>query len=188
MSMPFKISLVCSAILIVLLSAWYVEVVAVAILPFAIYLVPVSICMSLSLCLLGVPNWRRSAVICSFLLLVLAIIHFVPWASRKQFVYDLEKIEIGMELDTVFRIMSEYKTGSGYPPNPFTSKSDGEIIYDLDLGKHYSDSSEIVSDNEKISGIKTIIFRHSDAARFNGDFGLVDIKNGKVVNVDFSYD
>jgi hypothetical protein len=90
-----------------------------------------------------------------------AALHLIPWTSRKPFLQALSSIHRGMTVAEVKRRMAGYQEGTGWI-DPFTNQ---EI---------------------KING--SLVFRHSDEARFNADWGIVSFQEGRVVEVRFEPD
>jgi hypothetical protein len=103
------------------------------------------------------------ALVCA----AVAVLHFVPWTSRKPFLRDLDRIRPGMTAVEVEEIMQGYVRGSGWPAEPLAS-------------------SEIAEGELTIEGAR--IYRHSATARFNSDWGIVHFEEGRVARVEFSPD
>jgi hypothetical protein len=91
----------------------------------------------------------------------------IPWTTRKPFLRDLYSIKPGMTLAEVHRIMAGYKVMAGY-------KEGTGIV--------------MPGSTQQFSPAHSIVFRHSDTAEFNSDWGIVRFLDGKVVDIDFSPD
>lgn len=92
-------------------------------------------------------------------LLGLVTLHLVPWTTRKPFLAALDRVCIGMTYEEVEEIMSDYRQGTGW------QTPEGEL---------------------RTPGM--LVFRHSDDARFNSDWGMVTFVDGRVTKVAFSPD
>ena len=101
----------------------------------------------------------RSGTSCLVALVTLTALHLVPWSSRKPFLQDLRRVQPGMTLTQVEEIMAGYRRGSG------VRTDEGPLF---------------LSD--------AVIYRHSDEARFNRDWGIVRFERDRVVSVEFSAD
>lgn len=100
--------------------------------------------------------------------IALALLHWVPWTSRKPFLQDLGRVHPGMTEAEVRSVMAEWKVGTGWPPDPFRSSASG--------------------DQGELRIPDALVFRHSDDARFNSDWGVVVFVDGRVSKVSFSAD
>jgi hypothetical protein len=92
--------------------------------------------------------------------LILAL-YWIPWSSRKPFVRHLDSIRPGMTVAEVNRIMAGYRMGTGIP---------------------------LPGSAQEFRPSGAIVFRHSDEAMFNADWGVVTFRDGKVVDVRFDPD
>ncbi len=112
------------------------------------------------------PESRRTFRLATFMMVMaaLAALHFVPWTGRKTFLRDLYTIRPGMTEDQVRRIMARYIEGTGWPA-PGGSAAGESLL---------------------LPG--SLVFRHSNEAAFNSDWGIVALKDGKVSDVRFSAD
>jgi hypothetical protein len=99
--------------------------------------------------------------------LVAAILYLTPWSSRNAFLKDLYSIKPGMTVAEVQAIMRGYIPGTGFPSNPFAEKPapPGELT---------------------IQG--ALVFRHSEEPAYNADWGIVNLRDGRVTSVEFSAD
>jgi hypothetical protein len=99
--------------------------------------------------------------------LAATILHLVPWSSRNGFLKHLYSIRRGMTEDQVNAIMGGYIRGTGFPTNPFAEPPGppGELT---------------------IEG--ALVFRHSEDPAYNADWGIVNFRNGRVTEVEFSRD
>lgn len=101
------------------------------------------------------PAQRRVVGFWWLLGIALLILHLAPWSSRKPFLQSLRTIRVGMTLPEVEAIMAGYGRGSGW------RGLEGPLFADA------------------------VVFRHSDEARFNSDWGIVRFGGDKVVAVEF---
>ncbi len=118
------------------------------------------------------------------LIICLATLYLVPWNSRKPFLRDLEKVQIGMTVDQVEVIMGQYMKGTGWPAMPGSSAPTGQLVEagsGITIATSNSPSGELVIQN-------SITYRHSNDGAFNSDWGVVKFKNGKVVAKKFMPD
>ncbi len=126
----------------------------------------------LSCGLLGIaldPSRRRTIRTTAGLLLVvatLAVLHLVPWSSRKPFLNCLNRIQVGMTQAEVERIMADYMRGTGWPANRL---ADANAVGEFAIAN-------------------SIVFRHSNDGDFDSDWGVVSFRDGKVVSVEFMPD
>jgi hypothetical protein len=98
---------------------------------------------------------------------VTAILYLTPWSSRNAFLKDLYSIKPGMTVTEVKAVMRGYIQGTGFPSNPFaeTPGPPGELT---------------------IQG--ALVFRHSEEPAYNADWGIVNLRDGRVTSVEFSAD
>ena len=116
---------------------------------------------------------------------VIAALYFVPWSSRKPFLHDLYSIHPGMTEADVRRIMSRYIEGTGWPaPYGVIPAGTGTLT---DLGTGATHPTGTTSTGE-ITIKSSLVFRHSTAATFDSDWGIVTLKSGRVTGVSFSPD
>jgi hypothetical protein len=105
---------------------------------------------------------RRVLVLVAFVA-AMGILYKIQWNTRKPFLIDLSRVQIGMTAEEVDRVMGNYINGSGIGPvGPFGADENGEL---------------------KLSD--KLIYRHSNDGAFNADWGVVELKNGRVSDVDF---
>lgn len=102
-------------------------------------------------------------------LVLLAVLYLVPWNSRKVFLEDLWAVKPGMSVPEMEGIMGKYIRGSGWPANP--------------LGSGGSAGGGQLTPSRP--GLESRVYRHSTDGRFNSDWGVVYIKEGKVVGTEF---
>ena len=110
------------------------------------------------------------------LIVCLAILYFVPWNTRKPFMRDLEKVQIGMTGDQVEEIMGRYMKGTGWPVMPGASSPTGQLVdaaSGITMATTNSPSGELVIRD-------SITYRHSNKGAFNSDWGVVRFSNGIV--------
>lgn len=120
----------------------------------------------------GSPKHRPERIVTfTTVAAVLATLHFVEWNTRKPFLRDLRKVQAGMTEAEVRHIMARYVEGTGWPASPFS---------------RVSTPGDAPGGQLVIPG--SLVFRHSDDARFNSDWGVVSFAAGKVAKVEFNAD
>lgn len=121
--------------------------------------------------LVRVTAWRHQAPqLCALAALTVAAatLHLVDWTTRKPFLRDLARIRAGMTEAEVLVIMAPYREGTGWHV-PDAGSPPGSPPTELELRD-------------------SLVFRHSDDAAFNSDWGIVSLRNGRVAAVEFSAD
>jgi len=119
-------------------------------------LVPLAVARAISSDLLS----RRTKVFSGAGLLILVVLHCLPWSSRKVFLSSFNSISPGMTHHEVKRIMDGYTLGTGW------NFPEGEL--------RLADA---------------IVFRHSRQPQYNSDWGVVRFDgNGYVASVEFLAD
>lgn len=103
----------------------------------------------------------------ALVLVMLAILHAVPWSSRKVFLRDLSRVKPGMTEAEVRRVMEGYIEGTGWP---------------LPHGGEGGDGASSPGELRLLDGL---VFRHSELPRFNSDWGVVTFSNGVARSVEF---
>ncbi len=98
--------------------------------------------------------------------LVLFTISRIDWNTRKPFLRDMNSIQIGMSTNDVEEIMSDYRQ-----VDDWVSKSSSEGPF-----------------TENSSSLDTLVYRHTDLGWGDSDWGVVTLREGKVVKVHFSPD
>lgn len=124
---------------------------------------------------------RRIAVLAAALIAGLVVLYAVPWTTRKAFLLDLHRIEVGMTEIQADTIMYPYIRGSGWPACPLPvpcSPVKGEPAPRHGVNGFMLPAAP--------TG-KQRIYRHSDS-RFDSDWGIVLLNDGRVVSVEFSGD
>lgn len=107
--------------------------------------------------LLRTPVPRSTKLLLAAALVALAVLHWVPWSSRKVFLRDLERVQIGMSMMQAKAVMAGYRIGTGW------QTPDGEMRVE-----------------------NTLVFRHSDLPHYNSDWGVVRLDDtGHVYSVEF---
>jgi hypothetical protein len=103
------------------------------------------------------PLPRSTQILVATVLVALAVLHWVPWSSRKVFLRDLERVEIGMSMMQAKAVMAGYMIGTGW----------------------HTPDGEVRAEN-------TLVFRHSDLPNYNSDWGVVRLDDtGHVYSVEF---
>jgi hypothetical protein len=114
----------------------------------------------------------------------LLILYFIPWNSRKIFLKDFRKVEVGMTVNEVEQIMSKYIKGTGWPAMPESMFSTGTLIH---AGSMVSRETSNSPDGDLVIR-DSITYRHDKDGAFDSDWGIVKFKKGKVVSTTFSPD
>lgn len=118
----------------------------------------------------------------SLAIAILMVLHLMPWTSRKPFMQQLAKVQIGMTQAEVDQIMDGYMRGTGWPANPFA---------DVAPLTEVSSGTSLVAENSRDGELTirdTVVFRHSNDGRFNSDWGVVTFRDDKVISVVFMPD
>jgi hypothetical protein len=106
---------------------------------------------------------------------VLLVLFLVPWNSRKVFLNDFDQIRVGMDKSEVEALMSGYIEGTGWP----ALSTDGQSSTLIEIGTGVTLITSATTSGElKVSD--ALVYRHSETADFNSDWGLIHFKNGKV--------
>ncbi len=92
---------------------------------------------------------------------LIANLYEFPWTTRKPFLQALYSIRRGMTAEEVRRYMSGYMEGTGIT---------------------------MPSTNQEFVVGGALVFRHSNDAAFNADWGVVNFQKGKVASVRFDPD
>jgi hypothetical protein len=106
----------------------------------------------------------------------------VPWTSRKPFLQRLHTIRPGMTESQVRQIMAGYKEGTGWPAAPGQHIGTAGTLQEVGSGASFRTTT---GTNGNLALAESLVFRHSDDARFNSDWGVVGFKDGRVVRVEF---
>ncbi len=117
---------------------------------------------------------------------IIAALYFVDWTSRKPFLRDLARVHVGMTEAEVRQIMGGYMEGTGWPAPPDSFPSDAPST--LTIGGSGSQYSIETSPSNQLVIRDSLVFRHSNDAAFNSDWGIVSFSGGRVVGVEFSAD
>jgi hypothetical protein len=117
---------------------------------------------------------------------VIASLYFVEWTTRKPFLRDLARVQVGMTGADVRRIMSGYMEGTGWPASPYDNSTDSSsTLTDVGSGSQYSTTT---SASGEMVIRDSLVFRHSTNGAFNSDWGIVSLSGGRVVKTEFSPD
>lgn len=125
---------------------------------------------------------RMSALIA--VVAIIAMLYFVEWTSRKPFLRDLARVQVGMTELEVRKIMGRYLEGTGWPASPFDTNAPSTLT-DVGSGSQYSTTT---SPSGEMLIRDSLVFRHSTDGAFNSDWGIVSFSTGRVVRVEFSPD
>lgn len=128
---------------------------------------------------------RRRIAAATFVL-SLAVLYLVPWTSRKPFLRDLHRVEVGMTEAQVDELMGRYTRGSGWPACPKGAKTrDGVTRHRPSCPLGVEATGSVAAREPRREKLKTRIYRHSTDARFNSDWGMVRFQKGRVASVEF---
>lgn len=126
-------------------------------------------------------RWAKVGV-CLVFLLALFLLWRIQWSTREPFLRDLGRIRPGMTVARVEAIMKPYIKGTGWPaPDSVKAGKQGSLTalcHDFTMKTTASPSGELVMAD-------CLVYRHSNSAAFNSDWGVVQIRNGRVVKVRF---
>ncbi len=113
---------------------------------------------------MGLRGVRRRWLVVGLLATLLAFlgIYRTPWNTRKPFLRDFRTIQPGMTVAEARGIMARHIVGTCWPSHP---GSDTELQLQ-----------------------NSMVYRHSDEGEFNADWGIVRIRDGRVVGTEFSAD
>jgi hypothetical protein len=134
-------------------------------------------------CLLWLKRRSRYAVDWAFVLCAAVFpvaISLWEWDTRKGFTRDLAKIERGMAVQDVDRLMARWIRGSNAPPNPFGGRQ-VDIVGGGSYEADQSAAGELAVENCEI-------FRHEDRGNYSSDWGIVCFLEGRVSSVEFAPD
>lgn len=135
----------------------------------------------------SVPLGQQRGRLLSIGLLVAltAALHGVPWTTRKPFLRDLDRIEVGLDEAQVRQIMDGYIEGTGWPARvPGATQDVQQVIDPMGGGTHATARTAA----GEMGVADSIVFRHSTDAHLNSDWGIVRFQDGRVVGVSFSPD
>jgi len=157
-------------------------------------------CISLSV----VQRFTRTVLIVYVLFLCgLAVLYSVPWTPRHSFVWDLGRVKPGRYLDRsgpgmivfarrhgpgmtfaeVERVMQRYRMGFG--GKWFWSANDRSRKGTFDSAP----CTYTIIERREVKVVDgTVVYGHSEDARFNAVRGHVRFRDGRVVSVSFSPD
>jgi hypothetical protein len=113
-------------------------------------------------------------------LIVLSLLHTTDWSSRKPFLRDLRRIEVGMTPEDVESIMGRYMIGTGWRLPASTTSGTGTPGETQPLDDQQLDA-ELQLDG-------AVVYRHSDEGAYNSDWGVVHFEDGCVVGTEFLAD
>ena len=115
----------------------------------------------------------------------LAAVLLIRGTSRQRFLRDLDRIQVGMTAIEVERIMAGYMKGIGAKWQPPPGM--GAVSSITEVGSGQSLPTAMDSKGE-LQFTGSITFRHSNAARYDSDWGIVRFQDGRVVDVQFMAD
>lgn len=117
---------------------------------------------------------------------IIATLHGVDWFTRKPFLRDLARVQVGMSEAEVRRIMARYVEGTGWPTAPNRAEAQASDAAPRDPGPPRNTSHPPGPGEFQVPN--TLVFRHSNEAAFNSDWAIISISDGKVTGVQFSPD
>jgi hypothetical protein len=119
-------------------------------------------------------------------LAVILVLYVVEWSTRKPFLRDFDRIRPGMTETQVRDIMGRYMEGTGWPANPFDTRTNAiSTLTDVGSGAQYSTAT---SPAGEMVIRDALVFRHSNDGAFDSDWGIILLSSGRVVSVQFSPD
>jgi hypothetical protein len=127
----------------------------------------------------------RVAVLAAVLALIGAL-YRVEWTSRKPFLRDLDRVRVGMTEAEVRQVMARYLEGTGWPASPGLGSAETSGPSNSDGAG--SEGSGGTSSADQLHLRDSLVFRHSNHADFNSDWGIVSFADGRVVRVEFNAD
>jgi hypothetical protein len=134
------------------------------VVPYAVFWGLVSL-----LFLVGAPV-RHKLLSLGLLAVIMVSARFVHWDSRKPFLKDLFRVKEGMTVAQVEQIMGGYMTGGGIPVGAPAPQLCGRLA---EYGPQATG---------------TIVYRHTNEGWGDSDWGVVALREGRVVDVEFSPD
>lgn len=130
---------------------------------------------------------RPRLAVLSVGIVAVAALYFVEWTTRKPFLRDLAKVQSGMTEAEVRRIMGRYQEGTGWPAPP--ARGSAQMAAGKEVGGQESHTTpEPSSRRGELTMPNSLVFRHSNTAKFNSDWGIVSFSGGRVVGVRFDAD
>jgi hypothetical protein len=111
-----------------------------------------------------------------FYIIILTTLHLIPWSSRKPFLNDLYSINKGMTIQEVNQIMDSYIQNTESNTTTSFANTESSLI-NLSSSKS-AHQNELTIEN-------SLVYRHSNSAKFNADLGVVYFKNNQVISVEF---
>jgi hypothetical protein len=127
---------------------------------------------------------QKIVIVAVFWCIVAALIAGT-WTSQKSFLIDLHKVKPGMTAPQVEAIMGKYIHGTGWPALPGTKAGDVSTLTEIGSNETVQTS---VSSLGELAIENAVVYRHSEEAAYNSDWGVVTFKDGKVVSTDFMPD
>ncbi|MBL9134388.1 MAG: hypothetical protein JNK85_00905 [Verrucomicrobiales bacterium] len=130
---------------------------------------------------------RSRLAVLSIAIIALAALYDVEWTTRKPFLRDLAKVRPGMTEPEVRQIMRRYQEGTGWPESPMCTEAQRSTGQTVD-GPESRSSAQPLDGSGELTLPNSLVFRHSNAAKFNSDWGIISFSGGRVVGVSFSSD
>ncbi len=127
---------------------------------------------------------RWTVFVLGAFILSLLLLHFVDWSTRKPFLRDFRRVEVGMTMGEVETIMGGYMKGTGwrFPRGPAPKVTGpGQPEPDMSVYGDPDDWPEFELED-------AITYRHSELGAYNSDWGVVRFKDGMVVATEFLRD
>ncbi|MCD6049652.1 MAG: hypothetical protein K0Q55_1055 [Verrucomicrobia bacterium] len=127
----------------------------------------------------------RLGVLIAIIVFILQL-YFVDWTTRKPFLRDLDRIQVGMTESEVRHIMEGYLEGTGWPALPGSNPTNAPGTLNIvGSGSQYSTAT---SPTGQLTIRDSLVFRHSNDGAFNSDWGIISLSSGKVISVEFHPD
>jgi hypothetical protein len=115
-----------------------------------------------------------------------------PWHPRKRFARDLSRVTTGMTVDDVERVLGGYMLGAGrkwvVPPGPAPVVDGPEERADVAAVQAAWVPPKFPVGEERARATGVLTFRWSDDASYDADWGVVSLREGRVVAVRFMPD
>lgn len=119
--------------------------------------------LSLAFLFLRYRSWWQQLLVALVTITILIGMTQTDWNSRKPFLRDLNRVELGMDIQEVTTIMEDYISDTSPPLGPISGS--------------FSPS--------EFSMIDTLIYRHTNQGWGNSDWGVITFTEGKVNQVKF---
>jgi hypothetical protein len=160
------------------------EVLAALPLPSILYVTFGAAVLVPMLVLLWLRFSKKGLIVALIFSALLLALHTIPWNSRKIFLRDLDRIDLGMTVTEVDKIMGGYIKGVGSKwqiPDQTSGRS--SLLHDVGSGRSFPTD---VDDDGEWKFVDSIVYRHSaNDGRFDSDWGVITFRDDRVVSVQF---